>query len=54
MIAEMNQRMQQQPVVVNLGGAKRKTAKAVKQPDGSYIMESIEQDIEGTGLPGEV
>lgn len=38
------------PVVVNIGGAKRKTAKAVKQPDGSYIMESFEQDIEDTGV----
>ena len=37
------------PLVVNLGGAKHKRATAVKQPDGSWAMESIEQDVPDAG-----
>jgi hypothetical protein len=32
-----------QPIVINTGGAVRKQARAVKQPDGSWAMESIEE-----------
>jgi hypothetical protein len=45
MIAEMNQRMQAPPVVVNMGGPRRKSGKAVKLPDGSWAMEAVESDI---------
>ena len=53
-IQQIQQNMQMMggtpPVVVNLGGATRKTATAVKQPDGSWAMEAIEQPIEESGM----
>jgi hypothetical protein len=49
MLQQLEQRISQpqQPIVINTGAATRKQARAVKQPDGSWAMESVEVPEEG-------